>query len=616
MDPSLTWEAWFTLGSVGLLIAALATSRIGADTAMLTVLTIMVAAGVVSPADAVMGFGDPAVVTIAALFVVASGLSETGALEPIANKLLGRPKSIAGAQLRLMAPVAAMSAFMSNTSVVAIYLPILQSYARRLNASVSKLYMPLAFASILGGSCTLIGTSSNVIANGLYLDYFDAHAKQLIDMGLTRPSTAKQFWWITTVGLPASVLGLFTIALTSRWLLPERITPDVIADDARSYTTSVTVEPGGPIAGKTIEQAGLRHLPGLFLFAIERETKDGYQRLPAVGPEQLLRADDRLLFSGVVDSVVELHKMRGLAPATDEVGKVQTSFATRTIVEAVVSATSTLVGKTVRESNFRGRFNAAIIAVHRGGHRVEKRIGDIRLLAGDTLLLSTHEDFVTSHRNSNHFYLVSDVAGGRPPRRGRAWIALSILLAMVAMFTLPLGQSPLSAALLCAVAMVLTRCTSGTAARNAIGWQVLLVIGAALGIGKAMAHTGAADAIVHLFDAATAGLGPRTTLFVFSLAVAAFSQLVSNKVAAVLMLPIAVSVSVNAGLSPEPFVVTLMASTACSFLTPIGFVVNMMVYAPGGYRFADFIRLGLPVQILVAVLCALITPLFFPFQPG
>lgn len=610
---SLSWEAWATLGVVLLLIAALASNRIGTDTAMLSALVLLLAMGILEPSQAFAGFADTSVLMIAALFVVASGLSETGAMESLASKILGRPKSLAMAQLRLCMPVAGMSAVMNNTPIVAMYLPIVRGYARRIGASPSKLFMPLAFASILGGACTLIGTSTNVAVNGLYLSYFDAHTAELAALGLERPSAAKQFWQVAVVGVPAAVLGMLVIVVGSRWLLPERLSPDTVAQDARSYTTSVVVEPEGALVGKTIEEAGLRHLPGLFVYAIERA--DG-ERLPAVGPEDRLEAGDRLLLSGVVDSVVEVLKIRGLSPDTDQVGKVDASLGSRIVVEAVVSHASPLVRKTVRESNFRAQFNAAIIAIHRGGQRVDGRIGDIVFQPGDTLLLSTHADFSKAHRNSSHFYLVSDVDGARPLRRSRAWLALAILAALVAVLTLPTGVAPVTAAWSAAIAMVLTRCTTGTAARSSMSWQIMVVIAAAIGVGKAMEVTGVAAALAGSVFGWVQPMGPRAVLLALSVCTMLASQLITNKAAAVLMFPIAMALASDLGVSPEPFVITLMASAACSFLTPIGFVVNLMVFGPGGYRFADYLRLGVPLSLIVAALCCTLVPEVFPLTPS
>lgn len=603
-----------TLLILALLVAALVSGKVGADTAMISALTLLIAVGSIGAKDAIAGFADSAVIMIAALFVVATGLSETGAIQMLSEKLLGKPKSLRTALVRLMVPVAGLSAFMNNTPIVAMYLPVIDDWCRKLRLSPSRLMMPLSFAAILGGACTLIGTSTNIAINGLYIEYFGAHEPELVAMGLSLPSTAKQFWWVGVVGVPAAALGITMIVLTARWLLPERRPPEGGGEDTRRFTVEIMVEPTCPLIGKNIEQAGLRQLPGLYLSEIER---DG-DVIPAVAPEEVLHAGDRLIFVGVVESVVDLLKIKGLKPATDQVEKIEADRRNRTIVEAVVSHNSPLVRRTVRESQFRTKYNAAIIAVHRGGVRIQKKIGDIVLLPGDTLLLSTHAGFLPAYRNSDHFYLVSNIENARDVRHERAWVAMGIMGALILLLTVPIpGYSiePVGAGLLAAVAMVLTRCCTGTVARSSINWQVLIVIASAIGIGRAMDQTGTAQWIAHGIFAVVGPLGPHAALAGLFISTTIFAQLVTNKAAAVLMFPITMAVASDMGVSPEPFVITLMLASACSFLSPVGFVTNLMVYGPGGYRYADYIRLGLPLTILVLALTLLIAPLAFPFNP-
>ena len=626
----MDFEIVVTLGTLALLAAALVSNRVGPDTAMLSSLTVLLVAGVVSPREAASGFADPALLMIASLFVVATGLTETGAMSWLAGRVLGRPASSGAAQLRLMVPVAAMSAFMNNTPIVAMYMPIVGTWAKTLRISPSKLFMPLSFAAILGGSCTLIGTSTNLVVNGMYLTYFDAQqAGSLVhELGLSRPSMPKQFWWIGVVGLPAAVCGIGFIALAAGKLLPDRIREGRIEPGGREYMVETLVGAKSPIVGQSIEQAGLRSLPGLYLVEIERAG----DRLPAVAPGERIEAGDRLVFAGVVESVVDLLTTRGLEPATQEVRKVDAARRERSVVEAVVSHGSPLVRKTVREARFRTRYNAAIIAVHRNGQRIEGKIGDITLRAGDTLLLLTHSGFVGAYRNSQDFYLVSNVEGVTQVWHERAWVAFGILGLLVGLLVLPTGTifagissvtglslpaggvPPLAAAMLCAMLMVLSRCCTGTSARANINWQVLLVIGAALGVGKAMVGSGTADLLAGGLLWIIEPLGNHGALFVFALVTNGVCQLVTNKGAAVLMFPIAIGIAQSLGVSPEPFVVTLMASAACSFMTPIGFATNMMVLGPGGYRFTDYLRLGVPLTLMVSALCAVIPPAVFPFS--
>ncbi len=628
---ALSLEAWFTVGTIALIIAALVTNRIGADVAMVGGLTLLLVGDfvlgqlldlgtILQIGPAIRGFAHPAVLMIAALFVVAAGLQETGGMEMIAQRVLGRPKTITGAQLRLMAPVAFMSAFMNNTPIVAMYLPIISDWARKLQISPSKLFMPLSFAAILGGKITYIGTASNITVMLLYLQYLRSNPPWLGALGVTEPSPQTQFWGIACLGIPTTVAGIALILLLSRWLLPTRKPADIAMPEARKYQVEMIVRPESPIVGKTIEEAGLRHLTGLYVTQIERRGNV----LPAVGPDERLQSGDRLGFVGVLESVVDLRKIRGLEPATDQVEKVAADRQQRTLVEAVVSRNSPLVGQTVRTSQFRTVYNAAIIAVYRDGQHINTKIGDITLQPGDTLLLDTHAGFVKAYRNSGDFYLVSRVEGTRPIRHERSWVALVILGALVFLLTAT-RTPPVTAALFCAMAMVVTRCVTGTVARSSINWQVLIVIGAALGLGEALTATGAASSISTYIMAACKGVGvsenPHAMLFVIFMLTAISCQLITNNGAAVLMFPIAMATARGLGaggaigVNPEPFVFCLMVAAGSSFMSPVAYQTNLMVYGPGGYRFLDYARLGAPLTLLLAIICTLVAPMFFPFRP-
>ena len=591
----MTVEAWYTVIVVGAVIGALVTNRIGPDVAMLGGLVllllgdVLLPGGVIDVARALQGFSHPAVLMIGSLFVVAAGLQETGGMEAIAQRLLGRPKSIGRAQARLMVPVAMMSAIMNNTPIVAMYLPIVNDWAKRLGFSPSKLYMPLSFAAILGGKLTYIGTASNIIVLGMYAILLQdvANAEWLAPFDIAPMEGARMFWTVALLGIPTTIAGIAFTVLASRWLLPARKPAMAAPIDARQYQVEMEVRADAPIIGRTIEEAGLRHLPGLFLSEIER---DGHV-IAAVAPDERLQAGDRLGFVGVLDSVVDLRKIRGLVPATDQIEKITGDRRTRTLVEAVVSNTSPLVGRTVRASQFRTVFNAAIIAVHRDGQQINRKIGDIVLQPGDTLLLDTHARFLEAYRNNRAFHLVSAVEGSRPLRHERAWVSLVVLAVMVGLFVF----SPLDkviVALLCGGLMVLTRCVTGTEARRAINLQVLIVIAAALGMGSALEETGAASAIAGGMIGLLENAGPRVMLLAIFTVATVFAQIITIYGSAVLMFPIAMAAARDLGVSPEPFVFTLIVAAGSTFLTPVGYQTNLMVYGPGGYRFLDFFRLG------------------------
>lgn len=585
-------------------VAALATNRVAVETAMLTGLLAQILIGAVDPAAALAGFAHPAVVAIGALFVVAAGLFETGASTAIANLLLGHPRSVQGAQLRLVVPVTLLSAFINNTPVVAMYLPIVRDWAKRIRVSPSKLLMPLSFSSILGGQLTLVGSASNLIVMGLYVNY-------LAENGLAAPSSQQQFWGPALLGLPLAGVGLAYLITASPKLLPERQQLADEWDTARRYTVQMDVLPDSPVVGATIESAGLRRLPGLFLFEIER----GGLVIPAPSPDMQLRARDRLGFTGVLDSVVDLQRIRGLAPTQHHTEGGVAAGADRELVEAVVPASSPLAGKTVRQARIRTVFNAAVIAVHRSGDLIRRKVGNIELRHGDTLLLATSPGFAERYRNSSEFCLVSPVSSFKQPRHDRMWRAVAITGLLVAAVTLT-AWPPVVVCLGAALLMILGGCVRVNQAFEAIPLQVLVAVAAALGMGAALAQSGAATALSFaLLDLGQAvGLGYRGMLLALVLSVSALAQVISKNGAAALAFPVAMATARGLGLHPEPFAFSLIVGCGLSFLSPISYQTNLMVYGPGGYRFMDFPKVGLPLTILLAVLCVVLCPWIFPFR--
>lgn len=585
-------DAWISVGVVILVVATLALTSASTDLVMLGGVTLLMTLGVLAPSEALAGFANEGMITVGALFVVAAGIRETGAMQFVVQRLLGRPQSVTEAQVRMMVPVAAMSAFMNNTPLVAMMMPVVLDWARKLRISASKLMMPLSFATILGGLCTLLGTSTNVIVS------------QLVEERTDQPLQLFDPMW---VGLPCAVAGIAYMLLFNRWLLPDR--KRVLAEqvDPRQYTVEMLVEAGSPLVGLNVEQAGLRHLTGLFLVEIDRE---GEVR-PAISPQEMLRAHDRLVFVGVVESVVELQNIRGLIPATDQLFRLDAPRIQRSLVEAVVSDTSPLVGQTIRDARFRTTYNAVVIAVSRNGERLPGKIGDITVRVGDTLLLEAPSGFLEQHRNSRDFFLISQVDGYTPLRHERSWLSLTILAAMVvlaAMNWLPM----VNAALLAAVAMIGTRCCTTLSARRSIDWQVLVAIGGSLALGKSMETTGAAQSIVESL-VGQVGDNPWLALVVIYGVTMLFTEVLSNNAAAVLMFPLAMATAKTLDVNYLPYVFAIMMAASCGFATPIGYQTNLMVYGPGGYHFRDYLRFGGMLNLIVYAITVTLVPLVWPF---
>ncbi len=592
-------DAWTTLGVLALVVALMIFTRAAPYLVLSGGLVLLLTVGVIDEQQTLEGLANPGVITVGVLFAVAAGLRETQAISWVATSLLGRPKTARAASLRIFGPVATLSAFMNNTPLVAVMLPVVNDWARKHSISVSKLLIPLSYASILGGACTLIGTSTILVVNGLIISHLG-------------PQYGLGMFDVAWVGLPCALLGALYLLSAGQWLLPERKPVLSPQDDAREYVVEMLIEEGSPLARQTVERAGLRQLPGLYLIEIDR---DG-QVLPAVSPNVELRERDRLVFAGIVESVVDLQRIRGLVPATDQVFKLDAPRTNRSLVEAVVSESCPIVGMTIREGAFRTRYNAAVIAVARGGRRIHQKIGDIVLRAGDTLLLETRASFASQNRDSRDFFLVSTIENSAPPRHDRAWVSLTILGAMVAAVALGL-MSMLNASLVAAGAMILTRCTSASAALRAVDWQVLIVIAAAFGIGSAVGTSGAAEVVTRRL-LSLAGDDPHVVLAVLCGVTMVFTNLINAKASAVLMFPIAVSTAHALGtlenpMSAMPFAMAVVFGAAGSFATPIGYQTNLMVLGPGGYRASDFLKVGIPLSVLFWGTASLLIPRVWPF---
>ncbi|MFH2053022.1 MAG: SLC13 family permease [bacterium] len=586
-------EAWITLVVVLSVLVLLAATRLGQDLVLLGALTLLVLAGVLSPDEAFSGFASTGLATVAVLYVVASGIVETGAMHTVGERLLGRPRTARIALLRLMPPVAGLSAFLNNTPLVAMFVPVIQEWGRRNRLPVSKLMIPLSYAAIFGGTCTLIGTSTNLVVSGLV-----AADPSLPGIG---------FFEIAWVGLPSAVLGIAFVILVGSRLLPDR--GSVVSEpvNPKEYAVEVLVAPDGPVRGRTVEQAGLRHLPGLYLAEIERKGSI----LPVVAPTEILHGGDRLVFVGNVESVVDLYRIRGLIPAPDQIFKLNSPRPERVLIEAVVSKDSPFTGTTIREARFRTRYEAVVISVARDGRRVPGKIGDVVLIPGDTLLIEARPSFLEQYRYSRDFLLLSALDGGKPPRHDRAVTAGVILAGMV--LAAAFARVPmLVAALVAAGVMMATRCTTTDIARRNIDWQVLITIGAAMGLGRAIEVSGAAGAIAGAWIGA-AGNDPLLALAAVYLLTSLFTEVITNNATAVLMFALAKAAAAGLGVSFTPFIFAIMMAASASFATPIGYQTNLMVYGPGGYRFSDYLRIGVPLNLFLAAVTVVIAPRVWPF---
>ncbi|MDY6956495.1 MAG: SLC13 family permease [Pseudomonadota bacterium] len=587
----MDWAAWMTLAIVAGMVGTLIFSRLAADAVFLGAVTVLMISGIITPKEAFSGFGNEGLITVGVLCVVAVALEETGGIHWLVQNVLRKPFSFRHALWRTMAPTAVFSAFLNNTPQVSMMIPAINSWAKKFNLPASKLLLPMNYATILGGTCALIGTSTNLVISSMLIG-------ENIHLSL---------FSIAPVGIPVAIVGiLFLLFFTDRLLPDRRPTISQLADP-REYSVEMLVEAAGPLVGQTIEQAGLRHLPGLYLAEIDRTG----QILAAVSPQETLQAGDRLLFVGIVDSVVELQKIHGLVPATEQVFKLDGPRSGRCLVEAVVSGQGPLSGKSIRDIGFRRRYNAVVIAVARSGQRLDQKIGDIELERGDTLLLEARPNFFEEHRNSRHFLLVRRIEDSSPPRHDHARRAILIMLGMVLSAAFGIF-SMLEAALLAAGLMIATGCVSPETARRSIDWPTLIVIGASFGLSAALEKTGAARAVTETLLTLT-GPGPISNLVMIYVVTAVMTNIITNNAAAALMFPFAVSVANNLEVSLLPFGIAIMMGASAAYATPMGYQTNLMVMGPGGYRFIDYLRLGLPLTFITSIVTLLLIPRIWAF---
>jgi len=572
-------------------LVLLASNRFPSDFVLLAAVGVLLVSAILTPAEALAGFSNQGIATIAALYVVVAGLQESGTVAWLSRSMLGRPSKLSVALFRLLVPAAILSAFANNSPIVAMFTSAVQSWCKRTGFKPSQLLLPLSYASILGGTCTLIGTSTNLVVDGLLRQngFAGFHLFDLI--------------WI---GLPITLIGIVYLMVFSRFLLPTRKSASASFDQMREYLVEMKVSQDCELIGQTVEEAGLRHLPGLYLVEINR----GTEVLP-VSPQTQIHAQDQLVFAGAVESVVELRSIKGLLPATEQAFKLAGEQQDRRLFEGVLASASPAVGQSIREARFRHRYNAAVLSVARNGERLKGKLGDVVLQAGDTLLLEAQKGFLFKYKNSREFLLVSRLSNSAGVRHERAPIALGIVLAMLLSVSFEL-IGLLQAGIIAAAAMLLSGCLSLELARKSIDFRVLLVIACAFGLGAAIQKVGLATIIAN-GAMGIAGPNPVLLLAIIYIATVLLTETITNNAAAIVMFPIAISTATSAGLDVTPFAVAVMIAASASFITPIGYQTNLMVQGPGGYRFGDYARLGFPLSILVACTSVALIPLIWPF---
>ena len=568
-----------------LLTLALVKEVFSPDLIIFSVLLLLVVGGVITVQEAFAGFSNHGMLTVGVLFVVAGALQKTGILNRVGNFLLGgHEQSISSKLLRFLFPVSFLSAFFNNTPIVAMLIPAIRFWTKKNNFSVSKFLIPLSYAAILGGMCTLIGTSTNLVVHGLMLE---------------NGFRGFSLFEFSKIGFPVAIIGLFVISFVGHRLLPDRKEPIVqLGEKTREFVIAMKVQENYQYLNSTIMQAGLRHLKGLFLFQIERKN----ETIAPVTPDEEIQLGDRLFFTGLPETIIDLQKTKGLSlleGATIDLKNYDSDYLKT--FEVVVSHNSPLIGKNVRESQFRSQYNAVIIAIHRSGERIQRKIGDVVLRAGDTLLILARHDFVEKWYHSNHFFLVSESVIVESKPKLYAPFSLIVLLLMIIAMTFKIVPM-LVAVSLAAVILVATKCITTQEATKSVDWSVLLIIASAFGISKALLNSGVAEYLADKLVFMAGSLGIIGIIGVIYFVTSLYTEIITNNAAAALMFPIALAVANQTGMDSRPLFIAVALAASASFATPIGYQTNLMVYGPGGYKFKDFLLIGLPMNIFIGLL--------------
>lgn len=589
----MTADAWLTLVVVSGMVVILARDMVAPSVAVVGAVVALLVIGVVTPEQAFAGFSNPAPITVAALYVASRAVQKTRAIQPLVAAL-GNGGSRRGMLLRLLAPAAAASAFLNNTPIVAMLVPQVTTWAERKGWSPSRFLMPLSFAAILGGTVTLIGTSTNLVISGLL-------------MAAGQPALG--MFELTPVSLWVAGLGVVAVVALSPVVLPDRRPARAdLTEGYREFVVKMAVVAGGPLAGRSVEEGHLRHLQGVFLVEIER----GAEVLAPVAPETVLRGGDLLTFVGRADMIPDVQATSGLVSSEQKhLDKFDT---TRHIFfEVVLGPTSPLVGQTLKDAGFRARYQAAVVAIHRAGQRVHAKLGEVPLKVGDTLLVMADRDFENRWRDREPFLLISRLGGESPAATKKAPVVGVIVGAVVLSAGFGL-VSVLNAALVGAFALLLFGVLTPTEARGAVDLDVILVIAGAFGLAAALQVSGLAERAAGMVIGSFGSLGPTGALFGIVVTTVVLTSVTTNNAAAVLVFPIALSTATDLGLNARPFAVAVALAASASFLTPVAYQTNIMVYGPGGYRFTDYARLGLPLTVIVMIATVFGVPIVWPLQ--
>ena len=587
----LSVGAWITIAVILIMFGVMIFTKLPADLVFMGGMTALFVSGVLSAKEALAGFSSTSVVTIGVLLVVIAGLVHTGFIQWIVKYVLGVPGSYPKAVVRLMLPVAALSSFLSNTTVVALFLSVVKVWAKKLKIAPSKLLIPLSYASGMGGVCTLIGTPPNLIVSGFYMSDTGTHLN---------------IFTTTLPGLFCLVVGVLSVFALRR-LLPNRKSPEDSFEATSEYTVELLVPTECESVGKTVEEAGLKNVNGGHLIEIVRFDREIISPVPA---DEYVLGGDRLVYSGQIDEILNLKKTHGLANATHHLFSLNEVDKNRKLRTASVEAGSSLIGKRMSETNFEDENEMALVAVARKGERIDECPREIALKFGDTLLLETAVSTKLANEAASKARIRFFDSEEIPNIGKQTIVSAMIMLAMVLLSTfdiIPLLQS----CFLAAFAMIVAKCCTVDQARDSIDWSILMIFAGSVCLGTAIEKTGIATQLVNgILN--VCGTNPYVVLSCICLVATFITEFISNTACAAMFYPIAYHAAVTLNANPLTFCIALMIAVSSSFATPIGSPTHMLVYGVGGYRFTDFMKIGLLMNFIILAANIFIVTLLFP----
>nr|WP_026867461.1 MULTISPECIES: SLC13 family permease [Jeotgalicoccus] len=586
----MTGEMIFVAIIIVLMLLGLLFEVMRADFLIFLTLVVFLLSGVISNTEALNGFANEGMLTILLLFIVAGAIQKHGIIELVVYRLLGKGKNIKASMLKVLLPLGLSSGFLNNTPIVVALTPILKNWAIDNNYSPSKFLMPLSYMTILGGTITMIGTSTNLVVHGL-----------LLSAGLEGFS----FFTLSVVGIPITIVGLIFLLTIGYRLLPEHLgAKQQISQETKEFLAEAVIEDEFELAGNTVTELGKEVFDGIYIIEILRNNK----RVFPINGLTVVEEGDHIIFSGSLNTIAKIQKEKGVTVKTGtELTLEDLKNDDNVLVETVVSHNSSLLNRTIKQVNFKNRYNAGVIAIHRNNQRIKSRVGDIVLKTGDTLLLIADQTFIDRNKHSSDFYVITPV---QPPEKlkqdmTKGWIGLVALLLMILVVTMG-WLSMLEAMLVLVVLLVGFRFINPTEITSFIQFDVILLIASAFGVGAAMTESGLAQYVASGLTYLATPFGVLGVIFIIYFVTNTFTEVITNSAASVLMFPIALEMANAINVDYMGLVVTIAIAASASFMTPIGYQTNLIVYGPGGYKFSDYLKVGTPLSLIVMVVACFI----------